>query len=219
MAFVDCINCREPISDKAKTCSHCGAPQTAPKTKPCKECGAELKSTAKKCPECETLLYGNGEPSKPSAENNTSRSSSASQQSLAMKSKGNNILVGLLFGIIFGVAGGVFLGPSLIIGETSAGNALVDEMFGMKIYIRSAPLETSSETIAILRSENFIQAVSGNKGKKFLEQLASIGKGLMDFADFQSVVNDMAAEAHKLYPNANALIFSKDLRECRVVRL
>ena len=50
MPLIKCKECGKEISDKIKTCIHCGCP-VEQKIK-CKECGKELNITDKKCNNC-----------------------------------------------------------------------------------------------------------------------------------------------------------------------
>lgn len=43
MALITCPNCGEQISDKAKTCIHCGANLIPEEKQICQECGAEIE--------------------------------------------------------------------------------------------------------------------------------------------------------------------------------
>ena len=52
MALVTCPKCGEQISDKAKTCVHCGAVLVEEEKKHCVDCGAELEPGATVCPSC-----------------------------------------------------------------------------------------------------------------------------------------------------------------------
>lgn len=57
MALIYCTNCGQSVSDKAKTCPHCGYAfpdkmQTEPPLKKCDDCGAEYDTTLPACPQC-----------------------------------------------------------------------------------------------------------------------------------------------------------------------
>ena len=52
MATVECPNCGEQVSDKAKKCVHCGAVLIPEEKRYCQECGAELDVEADVCPKC-----------------------------------------------------------------------------------------------------------------------------------------------------------------------
>lgn len=52
MAMIICPNCGEQISDKAKSCVHCGALFQPEEKKICEECGAELEEEMATCPFC-----------------------------------------------------------------------------------------------------------------------------------------------------------------------
>lgn len=52
MAMIQCPNCGETISDKAKTCVHCGYELYPAEKKHCPECGQELEDNATVCPKC-----------------------------------------------------------------------------------------------------------------------------------------------------------------------
>lgn len=59
MALINCRNCKQQISDKAKVCPHCGQevitdPVESPDVKVilCEECSTEIPSGADSCPNC-----------------------------------------------------------------------------------------------------------------------------------------------------------------------
>ena len=52
MALITCPNCGEQISDKAKTCIHCGANLIPEEKQICQECGAEVEPGSDVCPKC-----------------------------------------------------------------------------------------------------------------------------------------------------------------------
>lgn len=52
MAMMECPNCGEQVSDKAKKCVHCGTILIAEEKRYCQECGAELEEGADVCPKC-----------------------------------------------------------------------------------------------------------------------------------------------------------------------
>ncbi len=52
MAMITCPNCSEEISDKAKTCVHCGTVLIPEEKRYCVDCGAELDEGASVCPKC-----------------------------------------------------------------------------------------------------------------------------------------------------------------------
>lgn len=52
MAMIQCPNCREMISDKAKRCIHCNFELIPEEKKLCAECGAELERSETVCPKC-----------------------------------------------------------------------------------------------------------------------------------------------------------------------
>ena len=52
MAMMECPNCGEKVSDKAKKCVHCGAILIPEVKKYCQECGTELETEAEVCPNC-----------------------------------------------------------------------------------------------------------------------------------------------------------------------
>ena len=52
MAMMECPNCGEQVSDKAKKCVHCGAVLIPEEKRYCQECGAELDAEADVCPKC-----------------------------------------------------------------------------------------------------------------------------------------------------------------------
>ena len=52
MAMMECPNCGEQVSDKAKKCVHCGAVLIPEEKRYCQECGAELEADTDVCPKC-----------------------------------------------------------------------------------------------------------------------------------------------------------------------
>ena len=52
MAMITCPNCGEKISDKAKSCVHCGVSLLPEEKVICEECGAELEEGIEICPSC-----------------------------------------------------------------------------------------------------------------------------------------------------------------------
>ena len=52
MAIVQCPNCGEPISNRAKKCIHCGFEFTPQEREYCADCGAELEKGAAVCTKC-----------------------------------------------------------------------------------------------------------------------------------------------------------------------
>ena len=52
MAMMECPNCGEKVSDKAKKCVHCGAVLIPEVKKYCQECGTELETEAEIGPNC-----------------------------------------------------------------------------------------------------------------------------------------------------------------------
>ena len=52
MAMITCPNCGEQISDKAKSCVHCGASLQPEEKMVCEECGTELEEGMEICPVC-----------------------------------------------------------------------------------------------------------------------------------------------------------------------
>ena len=52
MAMMECPNCGEKVSDKAKKCVHCGAVLIPEVKKYCQECGTELETESEICPNC-----------------------------------------------------------------------------------------------------------------------------------------------------------------------
>ena len=52
MAMMECPNCGEQVSDKAKKCVHCGTVLIPEEKRYCQECGAELDAEADVCPKC-----------------------------------------------------------------------------------------------------------------------------------------------------------------------
>lgn len=64
MAMITCPNCGEQVSDKAKSCVHCGVSLQPEEKMVCEECGTELEEGMEICPSC-------GCPVKKSREANT----------------------------------------------------------------------------------------------------------------------------------------------------
>lgn len=58
MAMIQCPNCGQNVSDKAKKCIHCGYELIPPEKKNCSECGAELEDDATVCPSCGCPVQG-----------------------------------------------------------------------------------------------------------------------------------------------------------------
>ena len=52
MAMITCPNYGEQISDKAKSCVHCGASLQPEEKRVCEECGTELEEGMEVCPVC-----------------------------------------------------------------------------------------------------------------------------------------------------------------------
>ena len=52
MAMITCPNCGEKISDKAKSCVHCGVSLQPEEKRVCGECGTELEEDMEICPVC-----------------------------------------------------------------------------------------------------------------------------------------------------------------------
>lgn len=63
MAMIACPNCGEQISDKAKTCVHCGALLQPEEKRVCEECGTELEEGMEVCPSCGCPVAQNREES------------------------------------------------------------------------------------------------------------------------------------------------------------
>mgnify|MGYP003522648013 CR=1 FL=1 len=74
MAMIQCPNCGEAISDKAKTCVHCGYELQPAEKMHCPECGQELEDNATVCPKCGCPIEKENE------DNDTSKSPSGPQQ-------------------------------------------------------------------------------------------------------------------------------------------
>ncbi|OLR58529.1 hypothetical protein BHF70_02170 [Anaerostipes sp. 494a] len=52
MAIMECPNCGEQVSDKAKKCMHCGEILIPEEKRYCQECGIELEDGVDVCPKC-----------------------------------------------------------------------------------------------------------------------------------------------------------------------
>ena len=61
MAMITCPNCGEQISDKAKSCVHCGVSLQPEEKMVCEECGAELEGGIEICPACGCPVAKSGE--------------------------------------------------------------------------------------------------------------------------------------------------------------
>lgn len=62
MAMTNCSECGKEISDKATTCPHCGAPQSAPSQPAlCQNCGKEVAHNTPICPHCKRVLNVSGD--------------------------------------------------------------------------------------------------------------------------------------------------------------
>ena len=68
MAMISCPECNKDISDKAKSCPHCGSPVTkAVAVIACSECGKEVPGKAKSCPHCGNPISGGADEAKAAA--------------------------------------------------------------------------------------------------------------------------------------------------------
>ena len=57
--LIDCDECGNKVSDRAKACPQCGAPVTPPpKQIDCEECGGKVGVVAKTCPQCGAPMAG-----------------------------------------------------------------------------------------------------------------------------------------------------------------
>lgn len=70
MGLVRCNECGEMISDVAKTCPNCGAPQKTTQTNlvHCRECGEMISTYAQSCPKCgavQSVAKNNNNTNKP----------------------------------------------------------------------------------------------------------------------------------------------------------
>lgn len=63
MAMITCPNCGNPVSDRAKTCVHCGTVLIPDEKRYCSDCGTELPPDTTVCPTCGCPV----EPDKPEA--------------------------------------------------------------------------------------------------------------------------------------------------------
>ena len=52
MALIKCPECKKEISDKSKTCIHCGCPVENETKYYCEECGKKILKTDKVCSNC-----------------------------------------------------------------------------------------------------------------------------------------------------------------------
>ena len=63
MAMITWPNCGNPVSDRAKTCVHCGTVLIPDEKRYCSDCGTELPPDTTVCPTCGCPV----EPDKPEA--------------------------------------------------------------------------------------------------------------------------------------------------------
>ncbi len=104
MAMIQCPECGQEISDKAKKCIHCG--KVFVEEKPaneeirCSECGAVLAETDEICPNC-------GCPVEKITKQEEAKPQQVEVASIKMAAKTKKIIIGIIIAIIICVGGGV----------------------------------------------------------------------------------------------------------------
>lgn len=102
MAMINCPECGQEISDKAKKCIHCGKVFVEEVTKEeikCGECGAILSETDEMCPNCGCPVE------KTTSENIKPQQVEVTNIKMAAKTK--KIIVGVVIAIVLCIVGGV----------------------------------------------------------------------------------------------------------------
>ncbi|MFG6330687.1 MAG: zinc ribbon domain-containing protein [Lachnospiraceae bacterium] len=104
MAMIQCPECGQEISDKAKKCIHCG--KVFVEEKPineeikCSECGAVLAETDEICPNC-------GCPVEKIVKQEDTKPQQVEVASIKMAAKTKKIIIGIIIAIIICVGGGI----------------------------------------------------------------------------------------------------------------
>lgn len=104
MAMIQCPECGQEISDKAKKCIHCG--KVFVEEKPvneeikCSECGAVLAETDEICPNC-------GCPVEKVVKQEDTKPQQVEVASIKMAAKTKKIIIGIIIAIIICVGGGI----------------------------------------------------------------------------------------------------------------
>ena len=104
MAMIQCPECGQEISDKAKKCIHCG--KVFVEEKPvneeikCSECGAVLSGTDEICPNC-------GCPVEKVVKQEDTKPQQVEVASIKMAAKTKKIIIGIIIAIIICVGGGI----------------------------------------------------------------------------------------------------------------
>lgn len=104
MAMINCPECGQEISDKAKLCIHCGKvfveEEIIKEEIKCDECGAILTETDEVCPNC-------GCPVEKKATENETKPQQVEVASIKMAKKTKRVILGVIIALIICVAGGV----------------------------------------------------------------------------------------------------------------
>lgn len=104
MAMINCPECGQEISDKAKKCIHCGKvfveEEIIKEEIKCDECGAILTETDEVCPNC-------GCPVEKKATENETKPQQVEVASIKMAKKTKRLILGVIIALIICVAGGV----------------------------------------------------------------------------------------------------------------
>lgn len=100
MAIIQCPECGQEISDKAKKCIHCGkvfVEEKSVKEIKCSECGTILAETDEICPNCGC----------PVEKEEDTKMQQVEVASIKMAAKTKRIIIGIIFAIIICAGGGV----------------------------------------------------------------------------------------------------------------
>ena len=104
MAMIQCPECGQEISDKAKKCIHCGKvfveEKPANEEIKCSECGAVLAETDEICPNC-------GCPVEKVVKQEDTKPQQVEVASIKMAAKTKKIIIGIIIAIIICVGGGI----------------------------------------------------------------------------------------------------------------
>lgn len=104
MAIINCPECGQEISDKAKKCIHCGKvfveEEIIKEEIKCDQCGVVLTETDEVCPNC-------GYPVKKNATENETKPQQVEVASIKMAKKTKRLILGIIIVLIICVAGGV----------------------------------------------------------------------------------------------------------------
>ena len=104
MAMINCPECGQEISDKAKKCIHCGKvfveEEVIKEEIKCEECGVVLAETDEICPNC-------GCPIEKQNESNEVKPQQVEVASIKMAKKTKRIIIAVVIALIICIAGGV----------------------------------------------------------------------------------------------------------------